>query len=235
MSRVLEDQQVLRFNCLGDIILQSYISRPSVLIATLLRRVLQTCYTKFVSVTDEQLPFGMKQQFMNSLCETRILLSRFLVIYRVYRQCRIPRSLQSRMIDEVIGPAFINPRNTCYVHAFLQLLFYIPSLRLLVIASPNRDLVISALHLMFAAMSQNRPIDAVSLSTVCEPDVLDGKDCFELALQILGALRDASSEMLRDTFEQLFCFRQIIRFSAAFSSRCVPGRPLFFLHLPVSL
>jgi hypothetical protein len=86
---------------------------------------------------------------------------------------------------------------------------------------------------MFVAMSQNRPIDAVSLSTVCGPDVLDGKDCFELALYILGALRDASSGLLRDIIEQFFCFRQITRFSIAFSSRCVPDRSLF-LHLPVS-
>jgi hypothetical protein len=53
MSRVLEDQQVLRFNCLGDIVPQSYISGPSVPVATLLHRVLQTCCAKFVPVTDE--------------------------------------------------------------------------------------------------------------------------------------------------------------------------------------
>jgi hypothetical protein len=40
----------------------------------------------------------------------------------------------------------------------------------------------SAFSLMFVAMSQDRLIDAVSLSTVCEPEVFDGKDCFELGL-----------------------------------------------------
>jgi hypothetical protein len=119
MSRVLEDQQLLRFNCLGDIVPQSYKSGPSVSVATLLCRVLQTCWAKFVSVTDERLPFHMKQQFMNSLFETRILFSRFLVIDRVYRQYRILRSLQSQMIDEVIEADLINPRNTCSVHAFI--------------------------------------------------------------------------------------------------------------------
>jgi hypothetical protein len=103
----------------------------------------------------------------------------------------------------------------------------------MMVAWPNGNLIISALRLMFVAMSQNRSIDDVSLSTVCEPDVLDGKDCFKLALQILGALRDTSSEMLRDTIKQLFCFGQITRFSTAFSSRCVPDRSLFSLHLPV--
>jgi hypothetical protein len=138
------------------------------------------------------------------------------------------------MIDEVIGPGLINPRNTCYVDALRQLLFHILPLSLMTVAWPNRDLIISALRLMFTAMSQNRSIDAISLSTLCEPGVLDGKDCFELALQILGALHDASSGMLRDAIKQLFCFRQITRFSTAFSSRCVPDRPFFFLHLPVS-
>jgi hypothetical protein len=52
----------------------------------------------------------------------------------------------------------------------------------MIVAWPNRDLIISALHLMFVAMSQDRLIDAVSLSIVCEPDAFDGKDCSELGL-----------------------------------------------------
>jgi hypothetical protein len=123
MSWVLENHKVLQFNCLGDIVHQSYISGPSVFVATLLRRVLQTCCATFVSVTDERLPFRMKQQFMNSLLETRILLWRFLVISCVYHQCRIPRSLQSQMIDEVIGRVLINTRDACYLNTFVQLLF----------------------------------------------------------------------------------------------------------------
>jgi hypothetical protein len=71
----------------------------------------------------------------------------------------------------------------------------------MIVAWPNHDPIISALRLTFVAMSQNRPIDAVSLSTACEPDVLDGKYCFELALQALGALYDASSGTLRDIIE----------------------------------
>jgi hypothetical protein len=83
-------------------------------------------------------------------------------------------------------------------------------------------------------MSRGRIIDAASLSTVCEPGVFDGKVCSELALQILERLHDSSSGTLRDTIEQMFCFRQIIRFSGTLSSKCVPDRPDFFLHLPFS-
>jgi hypothetical protein len=40
MSRILENQQVLRFNCLGDFFPQITISEPFVPVAALLRRVL---------------------------------------------------------------------------------------------------------------------------------------------------------------------------------------------------
>jgi hypothetical protein len=40
MSRILEDQQVLRFNCLGDFFPQITISGPSVPVPLLLRSVL---------------------------------------------------------------------------------------------------------------------------------------------------------------------------------------------------
>jgi hypothetical protein len=86
-----------------------------------------------------------------------------------------------------------------HVNAFMQLLFHVLPLRLLIIAWPNRDLLISALHLMFVSIPQDRVIDAVSSSTVCEPHVFDGKNCFELYLHTFWALRDGSSGMLRNT------------------------------------
>jgi hypothetical protein len=90
------------------------------------------------------------------------------VTYRVYRQYHIRQSAQSHLIDEVIRPGLINPRDACHIHDFIQLLFDILLLRLLIVVWPNRDLIISALHLMFVAMSQDRLIDAASLSTVCD-------------------------------------------------------------------
>jgi hypothetical protein len=132
------------------------------------------------------------------------------------------------MTNEVMRPGLINPRDACDVNAFMQLLFHILPLRLLIVAWPNRDRIISTLPLMFVAMSQDQIIDAVSLSTVCEPDVVDGKDCFELGLQIFGGIRDASSGALRDTIQQLFRPRQIPRLSAPFSSRRVSDRHSLF-------
>jgi hypothetical protein len=104
------------------------------------------------------------------------------VTYRVYRQYQIRQSSQSDLIDEVIRPGVINPRDACYVNVFVQLLFHILPLRFLIVVWPNRDLIISALHPMLVAISQDRLIDAVSLLPVCEPYVFDGKDCFDLGL-----------------------------------------------------
>jgi hypothetical protein len=178
--------------------------------------------------------FGWKDHSWILYSKPGYFLSSFLMTYRVYRQCHIHQSSHSHMINEVIRPGFINPRDACSVNAFIQLLFHILPLRLLIFAWSNRDWIISTVHLMFVAMSQDRLIDAVSLSTVCEPDAFDDKYCFELSLQISGALRDAPSGTLRDTIQQLFCSRQVTRISTRFSSRRVSDQHSFFWHLPVS-
>jgi hypothetical protein len=67
--------------------------------------------------------------------------------YRVYHQLS-----QSHTIDEVIRPDFINPRDARYFNAFMPLRFRILSPKLLIVAWPNRDLIISALHLMFVTI-----------------------------------------------------------------------------------
>jgi hypothetical protein len=121
------------------------------------------------------------------------------VTYQVYHQYRIRPSSQSHMIDEVIRPSPTNPRDTCYIDAFMQLLFHILPLSLLIVVWSNRDLIISALRLMFVAISQNWLIDSVSLSIACDPNVFDGKYRFKLGLHILGAFRHAFSGTLRHT------------------------------------
>jgi hypothetical protein len=65
---------------------------------------------------------------------------------------------QSQIIDEVIGPGLINPRNTCYINSLVQLLSPILSLRLMIVAWPNRDPIISTVRLIFVAMSQISPL-----------------------------------------------------------------------------
>jgi hypothetical protein len=75
MSRILEDRHAFRFSYFGDFLPQITISKPSVSVVALFRRVLYTCCTKFVLVPDKRLSLRMKLPFVNSLFETRILLA----------------------------------------------------------------------------------------------------------------------------------------------------------------
>jgi ubiquitin C-terminal hydrolase len=137
------------------------------------------------------------------------------------------------MIREVIAPGLFNPSHTCYINAFVQVLFHIIPLKLMILAWPNADQTVSKVRLLFASMSQHHVIDAVSLSTICEPDFHDAKDCSEFALKILGANRDSSSGTLRSTIEHSVCFKLTTRFRARFSFRLVTNPPSFLLHRPV--
>jgi hypothetical protein len=91
------------------------------------------------------------------------------------------------VIDAAIKPSFINPRDICYVKAFMQLFFHVLPLKLLIVAWPNRDRIISALHLMFVAMSQDRLIDAVSLSLYVSQMSLMAKIASNWLADIRGA------------------------------------------------
>jgi ubiquitin C-terminal hydrolase len=171
---------------------------------------------------------------MYSLAGTRILLPRFLVLYRAYQQIPIPLSIpQDQMIREVTTPGLFNPSHTCYINAFVQVLFHIIPLELMILAWPNADQTVSKVRLLSASMSPHDVTGAVSLSTICEPDLHDAKDCSELALKILRALRDSSSGTLRSTIEHFVCFKLTTRFQARFSCRLVTNSPSFLLHLPV--
>jgi hypothetical protein len=47
MARILEDQEVLQFNCLGDMMSQFRPVPNRVPIPTVLHKVIETCCTKF--------------------------------------------------------------------------------------------------------------------------------------------------------------------------------------------
>jgi hypothetical protein len=93
IAGILQDPQVLRLNCLGDALFNIIPSTDPVPMATVLHRALETCYEKFFLTSGLKSPFCSKRIFMHSLFESRILLARFLVLYRAYRQITIPQSI----------------------------------------------------------------------------------------------------------------------------------------------
>jgi hypothetical protein len=91
---------------------------------------------------------------MLSLFETHILLSQFLVLHRVYRHIQIRESIvQAQLIQDVIGPHLIDPSHACYINTFVQFLFHILPLRLLMLAWFDRDPMITKMPGLSATMS----------------------------------------------------------------------------------
>jgi hypothetical protein len=97
------------------------------------------------------------------------------------------------MIREVTAPGLFNPSHAWDINAFVQVLFHIVSLKLMILVWPNADQTVSKVRLLFASVPQHHVNHAVSLSTICETDLHYAKVCLELALKILGALHDSSS------------------------------------------
>jgi hypothetical protein len=202
VSCILEDQQLLQFYCL------------------------ETSCAKFVLITKSKSWIRSKRIFIRSLFKTPILLSRFLVLYPVYRQISLLKSISpSRIIEWVIRRGLINPSYTCHIAVFVQTPFHILPRRFMTQGWAHCDLTVSKLHILLAAMSQYQLTAAVSICTLCEPNVLDAKDCSKLAIQIPGALCDASSGRLSSTIEQLVCFQLITRFHCQFSQKLASDPP----------
>ena len=83
-------------------------------------------------------------------------------------------------------------------------------------------------------MSRHEVICAASLSRICEPHLVRGKDCSEFGMQIFQALHNSSSEGLRYTVENLICFEWSMRFRGPVSQENVTHTQEFFLRLPVA-
>jgi hypothetical protein len=66
-------------------------------------------------------------------------------------------------------------------------------------------------------MSQNQVTAAVSVSTVCEPVLIDAKNCSELGIQILAPLRDSSARRLGFVITIWFVLNSLLNFVAVYS------------------
>jgi hypothetical protein len=103
----------------------------------------------------------------------------------------------------------------------------------LIVSWPNRHPTVQKLRLLLSAMSKGELTSAVSLCNVCEQNVLNGKDCSEFAIQILGALLNASSGQLRSTIERLVCFQLTTQLASPGLRTFATEPSSFFLHLPI--
>jgi hypothetical protein len=175
-------------------------------------------------VTKSSSWFMCNRMLIPSLIETQILRSRFLVLFR---------SQRSEIMNNLIAPGLCNTSETCYMNAFLQTFYHIRPLSRLIVACPNRDPTVSKLRHLFVSMSQHQLTDAISLAAICKPDIRDAKDCSEFDIQLLGALHNSCSGILKSTIRHLICFQVTTQFSMDFSCRSLPSPPSLILHISV--
>jgi hypothetical protein len=91
IAGILHDPQVLHLNCLGDALPDFIPFTDPVPMATVLHRALEICCKKFLLTSGLKSPFRLRRICMYSLAETRILLARFLVLFRAYQLIPIPQ------------------------------------------------------------------------------------------------------------------------------------------------
>jgi hypothetical protein len=103
----------------------------------------------------------------------------------------------------------------------------------LILAWPNYDPIVSKRRVLFANMSQNQVTSVVSLSTVCEPDLTDAKDCSELAIQILVTVRDSCSGGRRFIIDHSVCFQLATQVYGGLFPIITTDPTAFLLRLPV--
>jgi hypothetical protein len=86
------------------------------------------------------------------------------------------------MTKEVIGPGLINPLHTPSINLFVQMLFDILPLNLLIVACERHDLTISKFGALFLGMSLYQLRAAVLLCAISVSRDLDDNDRPELAM-----------------------------------------------------
>jgi hypothetical protein len=170
MSRILQDLQVLGFQCLGGDQPRIDARESAVSLAGILHHLVMTSFTKLSIVMKSNTPIHPNRIFMHSLLETRLSLSQVLGLYRFNRKLQLPEAIfENEIMPDLIDPGLLNRSHRCDINAFVQTLFHILPLRLMILAWPNDDPIVSKLRLLFAQMSGREVTSAASLSRICEP------------------------------------------------------------------
>jgi hypothetical protein len=185
----------------GDVLDLPSMGRNEIPVQNVLRAAVRGCRGRFCEIMKDKRPsFAL----MNACVVARVLLARFLAIWRYLKRIE---SLQRPLCDASdIGYGLLNTSSNCYVNAFLQVIYHITPLRRLVLSWESSDWMVRLLQRVFSSMERKRLVSPAGLAEICEPGVHGQKDCYEFALNLLDALSNRSvGELARG-------FRELIRF-----------------------
>jgi hypothetical protein len=93
--------------------------------------------------------------------------------------------LAERDLNSVVGVGLVNRDGSCYVNAFLQILFHLREFRLFLSSLNVNQGLAGELRLLFSQMSQGLLICPADLGRIVEPDHEGDKDCCEFGVSLL--------------------------------------------------
>jgi hypothetical protein len=135
MPGIPEGEQVPKFNCVRDESREINRIENPVPMAGVLHQGIEACWEQFLLITKSKSWIHSHRIFTQSLFESRIFLSPFPLLYRVYHRENLSESTsQCQMIHEVIGPGVIHPSYAYDIKTFAQTLSYILLLTLRILA-----------------------------------------------------------------------------------------------------
>jgi hypothetical protein len=201
-------RELRQFNCLGPIWTEYQIYPHSVTLSHVLEAIIKNCLAKLVVKPSQHLSIGDRRPILHAFETMKVYLTRFLVLYRVKHLIPYPQTvLPTELIHQFIGPGLINRSHTCYINAFVQMLFHILPIRYLILALPDYDPVASKIRSIFVCMSRHQLTTTVSLTLTSQDNGNPTYECGEFAIRCLDAIRNACSDELRYTIENLLCFK----------------------------
>jgi hypothetical protein len=167
MLLILQDPQMLRFNCLGRDSRRINASEAPLSLATILHHSVATSFMKLSVVMKSKSVIDRGRIFVHSLVETRVLPSRFLVLCRFNRKSQLPEAtFENEIMPDLICPGLLNRSRPCYINAFVQTLFHVLSLTLRILACPNGHAIVSEPRRLFAEISRHKLASAVTFSNI---------------------------------------------------------------------
>jgi hypothetical protein len=140
---------------------------------------------------------------------TQVLFSRILAVWRWAKQNEGSNALNCQYHLIKNSPRLLNTQNNCYVNAFLQLLFHIIPMQMLVLAGPGFQPSFGALQRIFQNMTAGRPVTPLEILQSCKTENNRPQDCGEFGMRLLETIYQSVSPFpgLLAMFDDLFRIR----------------------------
>jgi hypothetical protein len=120
--------------------------------------------------------------------------------------------------NSLVSVGLLNRDGSCYVNAFLQVLFHVSPLRSLILRLGRDDPLLRRLRSIFSEMARGNLICPADIGMIVEPDRQGDKDCCEFGSNLLNAVLARVDDATLMSLQDLICF-QIVRTLSAYGEQ----------------